>query len=132
MAKISSQALSKILLISLCGIAIPSHKAIAADSPAIKILLTRAQAQAQSGHLDIAASTWKQVLASDPANMEALRNLASAETQLGNQTEANAYIQQLRKLGASSAVLGQLQSLHARPSDADLLKQATSLSKSGQ
>jgi tetratricopeptide (TPR) repeat protein len=132
MAKISSQALGKVLLISLCGIAVPSSKAVAEDSPAIKILLSRAQTQAQGGHLDIAASTWKQVLIADPTNMEALRNLASAETQLGNQGEADAYIQRLRKLGASPSVLGQLQSLHARPSDADLLKQAASLSRSGQ
>lgn len=132
MAKINSQALGKVLLITLSVIAIPPPKAIAVDSPAIKILLDRARSQAENGHLDIATSTWKQVLASDPNNMEALRSLASAEAQLGNQTEATVYIERLRKLGATPAVLGQLQAMRARPADSELLKQAASLSKSGQ
>lgn len=132
MAKMNSQTLGKIFLAATCAIAITPPKAIAADSATIKILLSRAQAQAQGGHLDIAASTWKQVLASDPSNMEALRSLAAAEAQLGHQSEANTYIQRLRKLGVSAAVIGQLQSMRARPSDTDLLRQAASLSKSGQ
>lgn len=132
MAKINSQIVGWALLISTCAIAIPPARALAADSPAIKILLDRAKAQAQGGHLDIAASTWKQVLVSDPNNMEALRSLASIEAQLGHQQEADAYIQRLQKLGASSAIIGELQQLHARSADTDLLKQAALLSKSGQ
>jgi tetratricopeptide (TPR) repeat protein len=132
MAKINFQTLGKALLISVCAVTIPSPTALAADSPAIRILLDRAKTQADSGHLDIAASTWKQVLASDPNNFEALRNLASAEAQLGDQAGANSYIERLKKLGASAAVIGQLQSMRARPADSDLLKQATSLSKTGR
>jgi len=64
--------------------------------------------------------------------MEALRNLASVEAQLGHQQEADGYIQRLKKLGASSTEIGQLQGMRARPADADLLKQAASLSKAGQ
>jgi len=132
MAKMSSQVFGKMLLVVVCAIAIDPAHAILADSSTIKILLSRAQAQAQSGHLDIAASTWKQVLASDPSNTEALRSLAAAEVQLGHQAEADAYIQRLRKLGASAAIIGQLQSLRTGPSSADLLRRAATLSKSGQ
>ena len=109
----------------------PVHAA-PAESPTIRILLNRAQTQAQSGHLNIAVSTWQQVLASDPVNVEALRNIAAAEVQLGHQAEANAYIQRLQKTGASETVIGQLQSMHARPSDPVLLQQASALAKSGQ
>jgi tetratricopeptide (TPR) repeat protein len=111
---------------------LPPVQAFAVDSPAIKILLDRAKAQVQSGHMDIAVSTWKQVLVSDPNNMEALHGLATVEAQLGHQTEAKQYIQRLQKLGASSAVIGQLQELRSRPTDTELLKQAATATKSGQ
>ena len=132
MAKISSSAFYKVLLIVVCAIAIDPVKAVAAEPSAIRILLNRAQTQAQSGHMNIAVSTWQQVLASDPANIEALRSIAAAEAQLGHQREADAYIQRLQKAGASAAVIGQVQSVHARPSDGALLQQASDLAKSGQ
>ncbi|WP_433975748.1 cellulose synthase subunit BcsC-related outer membrane protein [Tunturiibacter lichenicola] len=113
-------------------IAIDPVRVVAADSPALKILLTRAQTQAQSGHLNIAISTWQQVLASDPVNIEALRSIAAAEIQLGNKAEADAYIQRLQKAGASPAIVGELQVMHSRPSDTALLGQAAALAKSGQ
>jgi tetratricopeptide (TPR) repeat protein len=132
MAKISYSALRKALLTALCAIALDPRMAVAVDSPAIKILLNRAQTQAQGGHLDIAISTWQQVLASDPVNLEALQSLAAAEVQLGHQSEADTYIQRLKKAGASEVVLGQLKSMRARPSDAALMQQASSLAKFGQ
>ncbi|HEY8996441.1 MAG TPA: cellulose synthase subunit BcsC-related outer membrane protein, partial [Edaphobacter sp.] len=64
--------------------------------------------------------------------MEALRSLASVEAQLGHQQESAGYIQRLKTLGASSNEISQLQGTRARPADADLLKQAASLSKAGQ
>lgn len=133
MAKISPKIIGRVLLVSACTMILPPAAALGAtDSPAIRILLDRAKAQAQSGHLDIAASTWKQVLISEPNNMEALRNLASVEAQLGHQQESDGYIQRLKRLGASSTEIGQLQGMRARPSDGDLLKQAASFSKAGQ
>jgi cellulose synthase operon protein C len=132
MAKIIFSKLHKAVFVAVCMIAIDPFRVIAADSPALKILLNRAQTQAQSGHLNIAISTWQQVLASDPANIEALRSIAAAEIQLGNKAEADAYIQRLQKAGASAAIVGQLQAMHARPSDTALLGQASSLAKSGQ
>jgi cellulose synthase operon protein C len=132
MAKINSSKLHKAVFIAVCMIAIDPVRVVAADSPALKILLTRAQTQAQSGHLNIAISTWQQVLASDPVNIEALRSIAAAEIQLGNKAEADAYIQRLQKAGASPAIVGELQVMHSRPSDTALLGQAAALAKSGQ
>lgn len=132
MAKISSGLMRRALLASACTFVLPAATAAAADSPAIRILLDRAKTQAQGGHLDIAASTWKQVLVSDPNNMEALRGLATVEAQLGHQQEANGYIQRLQKLGANSAVIGKLEELRSRPADADLLKQAATAARAGQ
>jgi tetratricopeptide (TPR) repeat protein len=132
MAKISLSAFYKAVLMAVYAIATVPVNAVPAESPTIRILLNRAQTQAQSGHLNIAVSTWQQVLASDPVNVEALRSIAAAEVQLGHQAEANAYIQRLQKTGASVSVIGQLQSMHARPSDAALLQQASALAKSGQ
>jgi tetratricopeptide (TPR) repeat protein len=132
MVKIDSQMICRVLLVSVCIMIPPTVTAWAADSPAIRILLDRAKAQAQSGHLDIAASTWKQVLVSEPNNMDALRGLASVEAQLGHQLKSDGYIQRLKKLGASSTEISQLQGMRSGPADADLLKQADSLSKAGQ
>jgi tetratricopeptide (TPR) repeat protein len=131
MAKVISSTPYKALLIVVFAMVVPVNAA-PTESPTIRILLNRAQTQAQSGHLNIAVSTWQQVLASDPVNVEALRSVAAAEVQLGHQAEANAYIQRLQKTGASVAVIGQLQSMHARPSEAELLEQASALAKSGQ
>src|ERR1700744_5777404 len=131
MAKINSKLLRGALLALACTSLLPATQAAATDSPAIRILLDRAKTQVQSGHLDIAASTWKQVLISDPNNMEALRNLATVEAQLGHRQEADGYIQRLQKLGASPTIIGQLQELRSRPADAELLKQAAAATKSG-
>jgi cellulose synthase operon protein C len=132
MVKTVSSRLCKVLLMAVWTTTLAATAAVAADSPTIKILLSRAQAQAQGGHLNIAVSTWQQVLASDPVNVEALRSMAAAEAQLGHQAEADGYIQRLQKAGVSAAVIGQLQSMHARPSDAALLQQGSDLAKSGQ
>jgi tetratricopeptide (TPR) repeat protein len=132
MAKIGVLALYSAGLFILCVTASVSVSALPAESPAIRTLLNRAQNQAQSGHLNVAVSTWEQVLASDPVNAEALRSIAAAQVKLGHQAEANAYIQRLQKTGASASVIGQLQSMQARPPDAALLQQASSLAKSGQ
>jgi tetratricopeptide (TPR) repeat protein len=109
----------------------PIH-AGAEDTAVIKVLLSRAQAQADGGHLDIAVATWKQVLAADPANLEALRSIAAAEERLGHQDKADEYIQRLKQAGGSEAVIGQLQTLHSVPSDSQQLRRATSLAASGQ
>jgi tetratricopeptide (TPR) repeat protein len=133
MAKINSRLLQRAVFVSICTLVTPSISTAAApNSPAIRLLLDRAKAQAQGGHLDLATATWKQILVSDPTNIEALRNLASAEAQLGDQQEAQHYIERLGKLGASASVIKELQGMRSRPSDADLLKQAASLSRSGQ
>ena len=132
MAKIGLSALYRAMLIAVYVIAAVPVNAASQELATTRILLNRAQTQAQSGHLNLAVSTWQQVLASDPVNVEALRSIAAAEVGLGHQAEANAYIQRLQKTGATVAVIGQLQSMHARPSDAALLQQASTLAKSGQ
>ena len=132
MVTIIPQMIGRVLLVSACITLLPPAEAQAVDSPAIRILLARAKSQAQSGHLDIAASTWKQVLVSEPNNIEALRSLASVEAQLGHQQESDSYIRQLKKLGSSPAEIEQLQGVRGRPAEAELRNQAATLSKAGQ
>jgi tetratricopeptide (TPR) repeat protein len=132
MAKVVTAKVCLALVIGTCTVFyIPIH-GNAEDTAVIKILLSRAQAQADGGHLDIAAATWRQVLAAEPANLEALRSLASTEVRLGHQAKADEYIQRLKQAGGSAAAIGQLQLLHAGPSDQQLLRQATTLAASGQ
>jgi cellulose synthase operon protein C len=132
MAKISWLVFCPTILATICATTTNVARAVAEDPSAIKVLLSRAQIQAQGGHLNIAILTWQQVLAADPVNIDALRNIAAAEVQMGRQTEANAYIRRLQKAGGSTALVEQLQSMHARPSDAVLSKQAARMAESGQ
>ncbi|AEU36507.1 cellulose synthase operon C domain protein [Granulicella mallensis MP5ACTX8] len=132
MAKMSSPVLKRLLPIVFCLIVSAPVRAAAADSPAIKMLLNRATSQAQSGHLDLAISTWKQVLAADPNNIEALRDLAGAEMRQGHQEAADIYIQRLRKSGANETTIRDLLAIHTQSSDLELLHQAAILTKSGK
>ena len=131
MAKLATATVCGALAIAACTVLYPPQ-AKAEDSAVIKILLSRAQSQADGGHLDIAVATWKQVLAADPQNIVALSSIAAAEVRLGHQAQADAYIVQLKKAGGSTATIGQLQALHAGPSDEQSLRQASTLAASGQ
>jgi tetratricopeptide (TPR) repeat protein len=107
-------------------------RARAQNTEVIKTLLSRAQAQANGGHLEIAVSTWKQVLAADPSNLEAMQSIAAAEERLGHHEKAEEYILKLKQAGGSAAAIGELRSLHFGPSDDQLLRQARSLAASRQ
>ena len=80
-----------------------------AQSAAEKTLLEKAQSQEQSGHLDLAAQTWQQILLSDPNNQDALAGLARWAKLSGNDAEAETYIERLRAVNPNSPEIAKIE-----------------------
>src|SRR5579883_324191 len=72
-----------------------------AQSAAEKALLEKAQKLEATGHPEMAAQTWEQVLLADPNNREALLGIAKTDMQLGKTAEAKRYLDRLRANGES-------------------------------
>lgn len=102
------------------------------QSPAEKALLDKAHALEQSGHIDLAAQSWQQVLLSDPNNQEALAGLARWAKISGNDAESEKYIQRLREVNPNSPEIARVQSLMSRKAEDQLLQQAATLAKAGR
>src|SRR5581483_12038676 len=103
-----------------------------AQSPAEKALLDKAHALEQSGHIDLAAQSWQQVLLSDPNNQEALAGLARWAKINGHDAESQRYIDRLRQVNPNSAEIGHVQSLMSNKAQNQLLQQAAELAKAGR
>jgi tetratricopeptide (TPR) repeat protein len=102
-----------------------------AQSPAVRVLLDRAQAQEQSGHLDLAAQSWQQVLLADPNNAEALAGLARWAKLAGNSAEAQKYLDRLRQVNPNDASISRIQGLSSSKAQNLQLQQAARLAQSG-
>lgn len=103
-----------------------------AQSPAEKALLDKAHALEQSGHIDLAAQSWQQVLLSDPNNQEALAGLARWAKINGHDAESQRYIDRLRQVNPNSPEIGHVQSLMSNKAQNQLLQQAAELARAGR
>ena len=112
-------------ILCLCGA--PAR----AQSAAETTLLEKAQSQEQSGHLDLAAQTWHQILLSDPNNQEALAGLARWAKLSGNDAEAETYIERLRAVNPNSPEIARIETLVSSKTQNQLLQQAAELAKNG-
>ena len=72
--------------------------------PAVAMLFTKARALEVRGRLDLAIKAWGQVLWSDPKSTEALGALARLHKQSGEDAQARAYLDRLRKLMPNAAI----------------------------
>ena len=132
MLRISGKMYPRLLVMASCALAVGLFNPLFAESPAEKVLLTKAQSLLAHGHLELAIQTWQQVLLSDPTNREALLGIAKADMQLGKTEEAQKFAQRLRDLGASAADLGQIDAMpHVQPPSVRL-NQARSLAQQGK
>ena len=113
MEKVNRNVCRNLLLAATCalfGFALSAH----AQSAVEKALLAKAQSLAASGHLDMAAQTWQQVLLADPNNREALSGIAKADMQLGKTDEARMYLERLRAAGGNAADIAKIQGYAGR------------------
>src|SRR5579875_2733897 len=118
-------------VLTLAAMACLSALPAQAQSPAEKLLLEKAHALEQSGHTDLAAQSWQQVLLSDPRSQEALAGLARWAKQNGNQAEAQSYIERLRQVNPGSPEISGIQSLMSHRQQNTLLQQASQLARAG-
>ncbi len=102
-----------------------------AQSAAEQALLQKAQSQEQSGHIDLAAQTWQQILLSDPNNQEALAGLGRWAKLSGNDAEAQTYIDRLRAVNPNSPEIAKIETLVSNKTQNELLGQAAELAKNG-
>jgi tetratricopeptide (TPR) repeat protein len=130
----SNVSWSRVLLaaVLLLGGAVASM----AQGAAVTALLARARVQDESGHVDLAAQGWQQVLLADPNNREAIAGLARWAKLAGNNAEAERYLDRLRQLDPHDAaigqVIGQVQGMRSTKEQNAQLQQASKLAQSGQ
>ncbi len=104
----------------------------AAQSPAEQLLLQKAQVLEQSGHIDLAAQSWKQILLSDPNNQQALAGLARWARISGDEAEAKKYIDRLKRVNPNNPAINTIQNLVSRKAQNQMLTRAADLARSGQ
>ncbi|MGA8529157.1 MAG: tetratricopeptide repeat protein, partial [Acidobacteriaceae bacterium] len=101
------------------------------QSAAEQALLQKAQTLEQSGHMDLAAQTWQQVLLSDPNNQEALAGLGRWAKLSGNDAEAEKYVERLRALNPNNPEIPKIEALVSNKAQNARLQQAAELAKNG-
>lgn len=116
-----------VVVLMLCGAGTPAS----GQSAAQKALLQKAQTLEQSGHIDLAAQTWQQVLLSDPNNQDALAGLARWAKLSGNDEEAGKYLDRLRALNPNNPEIARIQGLVSNKTQNARLQQAAELARNG-
>ncbi|HEX3660422.1 MAG TPA: cellulose synthase subunit BcsC-related outer membrane protein [Acidobacteriaceae bacterium] len=101
------------------------------QSAAETALLDKAQTLEQSGHEDLAAQTWQQVLLSDPNNQEALAGLGRWAKLSGHDEEAEKYVERLRAVNPNNPEIPKIEALVSHKAQNERLQQAAELAKNG-
>ncbi len=104
------------------------------DSPAVRTLIAQARRWQERGRSDLAAASWRKLLAFEPAHAEALQGLAQAQIELG---QAEAAADTLATLRRTHPELPALRKLEARQregksGDSSQLQKARQLASAGQ
>ncbi|HEY1807538.1 MAG TPA: cellulose synthase subunit BcsC-related outer membrane protein [Acidobacteriaceae bacterium] len=101
------------------------------QSAAETALLQKAQTLEQSGHPDLAAQTWQQLLLSDPNNQQALAGLGRWAKLSGHDAEAEKYVERLRALNPNNPEIAKIEALASNKAQNERLQQAAELAKNG-
>jgi len=101
------------------------------QSAAEQALLQKAQTLEQSGHMDLAAQTWQQVLLSDPNSQAALAGLGRWAKLSGKDEEAEKYVDRLRALNPNNPEIAIIEALASNKAQNVRLQQAAELAKNG-
>ncbi len=132
MENIIRHARKVIFQAAVCALLIVPCVDMQAQSAVEKALFTKAHSLESSGHLDMAAQTWEQILLMDASNKEALLGVARADMRLGKKQEAQRYLDRLRAAGGSSADIASVEAMANQQPQAARLKEAVRLSQQGK
>jgi Tfp pilus assembly protein PilF len=103
----------------------------AKPSPVVSALLTRARTQEQTGHIDLAAQTWQQVLLIDARDGEALTGLARWAKLAGRDKEATEYLARLRQVDPGSSQIATIENTQSSKVQSAELQHAAELARQG-
>jgi DNA-binding SARP family transcriptional activator len=99
---------------------------------AVELLLGKARSLEARGRIDLAAQTWQQLLMIVPDQQDAIAGLARAAKLQGKQSEAEAYLNRLRKANASNPAIKQIEAMDKSEKRNQDLEAAAKLAGSGQ
>src|SRR5579885_2776894 len=131
MEKLTRQSARICTLALLCAFSIGTSTPALAQSASEKALLAKAQKLAESGHLDMAAQTWEQVLLADPNNREALLGISKADMQLGKTADARRYLDRLRAAGGTQQEITKILETPRTQSRSERLEEAGRYAQEG-
>jgi tetratricopeptide (TPR) repeat protein len=103
----------------------------AAPSSVVTALLTRARTQEQTGHIDLAAQTWQQVLLVNANDPEALAGLARSAKLAGNEPSAKGYLDRLRRVAPNSPDIAKIETTSSAKAQTSQLQKAAQLAQAG-
>ena len=95
-------------------------------------LIEKAHVLDARGRPDMAIQLWRQVLASDPANVEALTGLARDLKLTGAGDQANQTLDRLRSIKPNDPNIAKIQALSSTRAESDQLRQAGEMARQGK
>ncbi|MBB1161435.1 tetratricopeptide repeat protein [Aquariibacter albus] len=102
-------------LLLLATLALPAARAVAPED--LRFLRDKAAALESRGRGDLAAETWRQLLAVEPNDTEAIGRLGLLDAGAGRRKDAQEALVRLRNLAPSSPWLGRLEQSLALPAE---------------
>lgn len=120
------------LSVGVLGLSLAVSFPVSAQTSAQKLLLEKAKTLQSHGRDDMAAQVYRQILAADPNNAEAIASLARYYKQMGKDAEANQYLQQLRLLKPGDPNISKIQSLASNQTRDTRLSEAGKLAQQGK
>lgn len=104
----------------------------AAPSRAAELLLGKARSLEARGRIDLAAQAWQQLLMIEPDQQDAIAGLARAAKMRGNDAEAAALLEKLRKANPVNPVIKQVEAMGKSGKRNPELDEAGRLAQGGQ
>ncbi len=104
----------------------------APSSRASELLLSKASALESRGRIDLAAQAWQQLLMIEPEQQDAIAGLARAAKARGNDAEAAALVEKLRKINPANPAIQQVEALVRTEKRNPQLQEAARLAQAGE
>ena len=99
------------IVCALSVVAVLAAQQPAPPSRSVELLLGKARSLEARGRMDLAVQTWKQLLMVEPGQQDAIAGLARAAKLQGKETEADAYLERLRKSNPANPAIRQIETI---------------------
>ena len=120
------------IVCALSVVAVLAAQQPAPPSRSVELLLGKARSLETRGRMDLAVQTWKQLLMVEPGQQDAIAGLARAAKLQGKETEADAYLERLRKSNPANPAIRQIETISKAAKHNPDLDVAAKLAASGE